>query len=381
MNKKMMGIVAGITGVSLGAGWMIRGWLVGGPPPMGFPQMPPAAVIAQVVLESPLELPREYIAQVEPCQEVRIRSEVSGYLKQVHFTEGAFVEVGDLLFTIDPSKYKAVVALREAEVAQAQAEHIRAEKFLARMKGVDVRSISQADLDTAESALLRAKAALKQAIARLNLAKIDLDYTAVKAPIRGQIGVAEVTKGNYVTPENPLARLIQTDPTRVIFSLTDREYLTFRQAELLNAAEPLVATVRLSNETFFPTPGKKEFEDHEMNPKTGTIAVRYAFDNPNALLVAGSYVTLILRSLEVEKGIQIPQKAILMDAQGPYVLGVDEAGIVSKVQIVLGAQIGLNVVVRSGLEVGGRIVVEGVQKAQPGATVIVTLLQEGRVKP
>ncbi len=376
MNKKMIGMAVGVAVVSLGAGWMIRGLLAGGPPSMGPPQMPPAAVVAQVVLESRLELPREYIAQVEPMQSVQIRSEVSGYLKQVHFIEGSTVEAGDLLFTIDPSQYEAVVAVREAEVAQAQAEQVRAGKFIERMHGADVRSISQADLDSAESALLRADAALKQANANLNLAKIDLDYTAVKAPIRGQIGIAEVTKGNYVTSEDRLARLVQTDPVRVVFSLTDREFLTFRQAELLDAAESPVATVRLPNGTVFPTSGKKDFDDNEMNPQTGTIAVRYAFENTGGLLVAGGYVTIILQNQEAEKGIRIPQKAVLIDSQGSCVLTVDEAGVVSRQTIVSGEQIGADVVVRFGLDVGDCVVVEGVQKARPGAVVVVTLLED-----
>ncbi len=377
MSKKMIGLVAGVAGLSLLAGWVLRGVFSGGPPPpMGPPPMPPAAVVAQVAHESSLELPREYIAQVEPMQEVRVTSEVPGYVDQVHFVEGASVEAGDLLYTIDQAQYIAVVAVREAEVAQAKAELVRAEKFLRRMQGVDVRSISQADFETAESALKRAEAGLKQAKAGLNLAKINLDYTEVKAPIRGRIGVAEVTKGNYVTSENHLARIIQTDPVRVVFSLTDREYLTFRQAELSGGVTPPVATVRLQNGTAFSGLGKKDFDDNKMNPETGTIAVRYVFENADGLLVPGSYVKIILEDPEPEKGIRILQKAVLVDAQGSYVLTVDEKGLVSRASIVPGEQIGVEVAVRSGLKEGDRVVVEGVQKAQPGATVAVSLLED-----
>ncbi len=376
MNTKMIGIVVGVALASLGAGWIIRGLFSGGMPPMEPPQMPPAAVIAQEVRESTLELSREYIAQVEPMQEVQVRSEVPGYVEQVHSVEGASVKAGDLLFTIDQAQYKALVAVREAEVAQAQAELVRAKKYLRRMQGVDTRSISQTDLETAESALQRAEAALKQAKAGLNLAKINLDYTEVKAPISGQIGVAEVTKGNYVTSENQLARLIQTDPMRVVFSLTDREYLTFRQAALSGEVTPLVATVLLPNGTVLSGRGKKDFDDNEINSQTGTIAVRYTFDNTDGLLVAGSYVRIILENAEAEKGIKIPQKAILLDSQGSHVLTVDETGLVSKVRIVPGEQIGVEVVVRSGLGAGDRVVVEGVQKAQPGAIAAVTFLED-----
>ena len=187
--------------IAAGIGFFVRGLLpAGGPPPgmMGFGEMPPPGVKALELKEIPLDVQEEYIASVEPVQQVMVRSEVSGYIDHTHFKEGALVEEGDLLFTIDQQQYQAIVEVRVAELASATAEVTRADKFLKRMHGASERSVSQADLDTAESDHLQAVANLKQAEANLNLANIDLAYAEIRAPISGRIGAAMLTKGNYV---------------------------------------------------------------------------------------------------------------------------------------------------------------------------------------
>jgi RND family efflux transporter MFP subunit len=359
MNKKTVLIVSGAAGISLLAGWFLHGMLGGkggGRPGMGAMQMPPATVTVKTVLKSHIQPADEYIAKVEPVEDVMIRSEVSGYIAAVHFEEGGTVKEGDLLFTIDRRSYQAAADAAEAELSRAQ-------KLYDRMKNADARSISRADMDSAESAFLSAQAAFKRA-------KVSLDYTEIRAPVSGQIGAAKVTKGNYVTSSSgALARIVQMDPVRVTFSLTDRDYLKFRQQEIAGSAETRVAQVRLPGGTVLPAVGKKDFDDNAINPDTGTIAVRYLFNNRDGLLIPGGYVTALLRNQNSEKGIKIPQKALLVDQQGSYVMTADEKGIVSPVRIVTGAQIGTDVVVLLGLKEGDRIIVDGVQKTRPGATV------------
>ena len=359
MNKKTVLIVSGAAGISLLAGWFLHGMLGGkggGRPGMGAMQMPPATVTVKTVLKSHIQPADEYIAKVEPVEDVMIRSEVSGYIAAVHFEEGGTVKEGDLLFTIDRRSYQAAADAAEAELSRAQ-------KLYDRMKNADARSISRADMDSAESAFLSAQAAFKRA-------KVSLDYTEIRAPVSGQIGAAKVTKGNYVTSSSgALARIVQMDPVRVTFSLTDRDYLKFRQQEIAGSAETRVAQVRLPGGTVLPAVGKKDFDDNAINPDTGTIAVRYLFNNRDGLLIPGGYVTALLRNQNSEKGIKIPQKALLVDQQGSYVMTADEKGIVSPVRIVTGAQIGTDVVVLLGLKEGDRIIVDGVQKTRLGATV------------
>ena len=365
--------------VGMAAGFTVSLFIpMGGPPMgmMGMGEMPPPAIKAVELMQVPLDELDEYIAAVEPVQQVQVRSEVSGYLDAITFEEGALVQEGDLLFRVDPKRYQAVVEQRAAELARAKAERDRAEKFLSQMQTADSRSVSQSDVDSAESAHLQALATLKQAEANLNLAKIDLAYAEIRAPISGRIGVAMLTKGNYVTAGSEvLAHIVQTDPIRIVFSMTDRAYLDFRSQVSQGPDSDPVAQVKLPNGVVLPARGKKDFDDNRMNAKTGTLAVRYLFDNPNELLVSGGYVNIMLGKPERPTGIRIPQRAVLMDPDGPYVLTVTDEGVVGVARVTLGGSIESDVEVTAGLKPGDRVVVDGVQKVQPGVTASVTLLE------
>ncbi len=359
----------------IGVGFLISKFIPAGGPPNGMAgmQMPPAAVVAVALTEQPLDVLDDYIARVEPVQEVMVRSEVAGYIDAVHFEEGSFVKEGDQLFTIDQQQYQAMVEVRAAELARAEAELKRAERFLQRMQEADQRSISQSDLDTAESAQLQAVAQLKQAEANLNLAKIDLGYSEVRAPISGRIGAAMLTKGNYVSmAAEVLANIVQNDPIRVVFSMTDRAYLNSL------GGDKKVAQVRLPNGALLSKIGRKDFDDNAMNAETGTMAVRYLFDNPDGLLVPGGYVNILLGVEPRPMGIRVPQRAVLLDADGSYVLTVNEEGLVGSARIETGASVETDVIAVSGLKAGDRIVVDGVQKVLPGATAMVTLQEAGK---
>ena len=377
----MMKIVGrlGMAVVLIGLGFILRGFMpTGGPPPgmMGMGEMPPPAVVAVELKEAPLDVRTEYIASIEPVQEVMVRTEVSGYIEAIHFREGAVVNEGDLLISIDPKPYQAMVEVRKAELASAQAELTNAEKYLRRVKEAGGRSISQSDVDRAEAMHLKAVAGIKQAEANLNLAQIDLDYAEIRAPISGRIGAARMTKGNYVdTSSGALARIIQMDPVRVVFSMTDRAYLDIRQKVQAGEVESLDAQVKLPNGTVLPMIGKLDFQDNAMNADTGTLAIRYLFDNPAEMLVSGGYVTLMLGRSDRPMGIRIPQKAVLVDQDGSYVLTATEEGQIGVMRVALGKTIGTDIEVVSGLNAGDRVVVEGVQKVQPGMPAMVTLLE------
>jgi RND family efflux transporter MFP subunit len=422
--------------LALALGFWLGGFWGAGGPPSGMPGMPGAgmmqlpAVVAQELKERPLDVQDEYIASVEPVQEVAVRTEVPGYIETVHFVEGAYVNAGDLLFTIDQRTYKAKVTLAQASVALAtsslpgaqanlesaqanqasaqaaleseQANFERADAFLKRLRNADQRSVVQADMDTAtadvlqaqaqvqraRAAIQQAQAAVKQAQAQiqqtgasieqakadLTLANINLAFTEVQASIAGRIGKAIVTKGNYVTSATgALAQIVQTDPIRVVFSMTDSAYLDLHQQALAGQTKALAAHIRLPNGSILKTVGQKDFDDNAMNRDTGTVAVRYLFDNPDGLLISGGYVNILLGQPERPLGIRIPQQAVLVDPQGTYVLTVDDAGKVGSARIELGKSIETDFVVLSGLQAGDRIVVDGLQKVQPGSDAKVTL--------
>lgn len=374
--KKAIGYTLGAV-IAAAIGFYIRGMVPAGGPPAGMPgmgQMPPAAVTAIELKERPLDILEDYIATVEPVQDVMIRAEVAGYIDQVHFQEGAFVQAGDLLFSIDRKRYDAQVKVRQAELASARAELSRADKYLNRLQQAGTRSISQSELETAESNQLKAAAMLTQAEANLNLAQIDLDYSQIRAPISGRIGEAKLTKGNYVSPgTEELAQIVQTDPIRITFSMTDRAYLGLRQQELAGNAKALAARVRLPDGTQLDTVGTKDFDSNMMDRETGTIAVRYLFDNKDGLLVSGGYVNILVGEKERPMGLRVPQKAVLAGPEGNYVLTVTADGTVAPAPVQLGKTIGTDMVVLSGLKTGDQVITDGLQKARPGAPVTATI--------
>ncbi len=358
MSKKTVFKTVGAVAAGAAIGWFARGLFGGGggAPPPGMMQMPPAVVTVVSVEETLLNAAEETIGRVEPMQEVILRPEVSGRIDQVLFEEGSVVKEGDVLFTIDRAAYQAAADAAAAEMSRAQ-------KRYDRLRQADARSVSASDLESAESDFLRAKAAFE-------LAKVDLDYTTIQAPVSGRIGSAMVKKGNYVTPgAAELARIVQVDPIRVVFSMSDRDYLAGRRLELAGDAAALEARIILPDGSLFPNIGKKDFDDNAINPMTGTIAVRYLFDNPDGLLLPGGYVTVRLSNPVGAKGIKIPLRSLLLDADGAYVLTVGESNTVAAARVETGDQAGIDTVILSGLKPGDRVITDGLQKAMPGATV------------
>jgi RND family efflux transporter MFP subunit len=368
-------LIALIIAAAFAAGWFVSARLAGpgagGPPAgmMGGSAAPPA-VRVQTAHERFIDQEKEYIAHVEPIQEVDLLPRIEGYIEAVHFDEGSLVERGQLLFTIDPREYQATVNLRAAELAQAEARLVRAEKYLKRLEAAEPRSISQTDLDTAVSDVLSAQAAVDMARAGLELARIDLGYTRITAPISGRIGPAETKAGNYVSSGTQrLARIVQVHPVRVAFSPADRHYL--HMLEQIHAGDnPQISTrLLLPGGMELTTAGRRDFVNNEIDPATGTITVWLRFDNPDGMLIPGSYVKLLLGRQDRPRAVMVPQAAVITDAHGDYVYVVDNATQVQQRRVDLGAVVPGGVVVASGLAAGETVIVEGIQKVRPGITV------------
>lgn len=380
MLKQIVAIVGFIVTLAVGIGIgifagkmmsMDMSMMMGGPG-----EMPPPAVKAIKLKEVPVDVRQEYIASVEPVQQVMVKTEIAGYVDEVHFREGAMVKAGDLLFTIDQKRYKSMVEAREADLSSAKAEVNRAQSYFDRIEQAG-SSVSQSDKDQAEALKLQAFAHLKQAEANLKMAQLDLEYSEIRAPIDGRIGVAMVTKGNYVDSMagQILATIVQLDPIRVVFSVTDRAFLRYRENVVSGAIDEPAAQVRLPTGTELPMVGKKDFDDNTMNARTGTMAVRYLFDNPDELLVAGGYVTILIGRPDRPMGIRVPQPAILVDQEGSYVLTATEDGVIGTARVTLGEPVEDDYVILSGLKAGDRVVVDGVQKVQPGMTAAVSVME------
>ena len=313
--------------------------------------------------------PSEYVGRVEAIQTVQVKPQISGEIAKVSFKEGSIVKAGQLLFQIDPAQYQATVALRKAELEKAEATLAEAEKYHKRVMAANDQAVSAADRDTAESSVLQGKAAVSQAKANLRLAEINLGYCRITAPITGKIGIANLTKGNYVTPSSgALATIVQMDPVRVSYTLPDRDYLD--QLELFKKEGSVYKTkLILSNGSELDVPGQRDFEDNTVDQMTGTVMMRLRYTNDSGMLIPGEMVRVFTQPVKSRIVNVIPQTAVMADAEGDYVYVVEADNSVRDVRVKLGREMGTLREVVSGLKDGQNVVVAGLQNLRPGTKV------------
>ena len=355
-----------------------EGALSGPTGPGGGP--PPLVTVARVT-EQDVNPPAEYVGHVEAVQTVDLRARIEGFLEQVKFKEGSDVRAGDLLYVIEQAPYQAKVDADTASVTQATATFTKARQYLERVRTVRSGGVSAADIDDAVAEELRAKGKLEEARANLKRSRLDLGYTTVKAPITGRIGRTAFTRGNLVNPASgPLARIVQIDPIRVVYSVSENDLVAIKMA-LKDAARgkkhPMLAPrIKLPEGQVLKTAGQIDFVDNTVDPGTGTIAVWALFDNPNGTLLPGQYVTVLVARSQAKLMTVVPQSAILEDHDGRYVLVVNDQNQVAMRRVKTGPVIGINWAIKSGLAVNERVIVEGVQKARPGQIVKTTFADE-----
>ena len=357
-------------------GWFLKGRTIPNMSMgMGGAQTP--YVLVQEVKSQDTTQVENQIAHVESINSVNLLPKVSGTIKEVLFKEGSYVEEGTLLFVIDSSSYEAAVALREAELSQAEAKHKEAERNYNRQVKLSKQNIaSKATFDAAESAYIQAKAAVKHAKANLALAKDDLDDTQVRAPISGYIGKALVTKGNYVVATTqPLARIVQVSPVRVTFSLTDKDYLNLKQKYEKNSEHKLKALVTLPNDAVLEEEFKSLFVNNEVSSDTATISIYTDLENKTGDLIPGNYVKIALVNEEPDMNVLISQASLAQDEHGFYTFVVGEDNIAYERRLELGEVIGSSQVVKSGLNAGEKVIIQGLQKVQNGTPVNAALVQ------
>ena len=322
----------------------------------------------------PYNLPERYVAHAEAVQEVDLLPQVDGYIKEIKFKEGDLVKEGQLLYVLDDERYQAVVNQRKADLAAAEAEQRRTQRYYDRMQKADERGITQLERDNAEADAERSKAAVLQAKANLVVAEYDLKKAKVFAPISGQIGKTTAHVGDYVAPsKGPLAHIMQVDPIRVTFPLTDRAFIQWREAQ--KKAGDITGNIRnrllLPDGQEYAGEGKLDFDDNQMSRETATIIMRLSFANPDRLLVPNSYLTLLVDRRQPEPVACVPQQAVFDIAggnQGVYVLK-DDMTVEQRVVTVREAFEGWSPIV-TGLQGGEKVVISGVSKLRPGSKVV-----------
>jgi membrane fusion protein (multidrug efflux system) len=343
---------------------------------------PPLVTVAPVTLQD-VNSAAEYVGHVEAIQAVDVRARVEGFLEQVNFKEGDFVQSEDLLYLIEQAPYKAKVAADKARLAQAEAELDRANRHLERLRAARAESIRATDMDAAVAAQLTAQAQLSEARATLTSSQLDLSYTTIKAPISGRLGRTVFTKGNLVNQASgPLARIVQLDPIRVVYSISQND-LTAIQMALKDSSQQdqypiLIPRIKLQSGEIYEPPGQVDFVNNQVDTGTGTIAVWAVFDNHEGLLLPGQYVTVLVSHSQAEMLPVVPQAAIQEDSEGRYVLVVDGDNRVLERRVKTGPVIGSMWAVESGLAAKENVIVQGVQKVRPGMVVKTTTGDEGR---
>lgn len=293
-----------------------------------------------------------------------IRPQVNGIIQKRLFVEGADVKAGQVLYQIDPAPFQAALDRAEAHLPSLRLRVDRYKKALAE------QAVSQQDLDDAT-------AALKQAEAELKAARINLDYTRVISPISGRIGTSSVTEGAIVTAYQPeaLATIQQLDPIYVDVPQSATELLRLRRAEeegRLSHDQTQRSKVKLvlTDGTTYPLEGELQFRDVTVDPTTGSVILRAVFPNPDNLLLPGMFVRAVITEGMNEQAILAPQQGVARTPKGEAVaLIVNREEKVEQRVLNLDFAMGNRWLVRSGLELGDRVIVEGMQKVKPGVPV------------
>ena len=334
------------------------------------PQMAATVAVRQVE-ERVYNLPEKFVAHAEPVQEVDLLPQVDGYIKEIRFKEGDIVKAGAVLYVLDGERYQAIVNQRKADLAAAEAEMRRADRYFDRMQKADARGITQLELDNAEAASDSAEAAVLQAKANLVVAEYDLKKTQVVAPISGQIGKTAAHVGDYVSPsKGALARIVQTDPMRVSFPLTDRAYVGWRSAQLKGSAPDYRLRLLLPDGSEYKQEGAWAFDDNTMSKETATIIMRLVFPNPNRMLIPNSYVTLLVDYKKPPKLPCVPQQAVVDLSTGNCGVWVLKDDMTVEQRVIETREMSEGwVPVCKGLSLGEKVIVSGMSKLAPGMKV------------
>jgi membrane fusion protein, multidrug efflux system len=332
---------------------------------------PLPSVVVEPVTASEVAGSTAFVGRTEASQRVDVRARVSGTLMERPFEQGSDVKKDALLFKIDPAEFEATLSSAKASLARAEAGKVEAERNFARYEELLKReTASVAQYDTALAKSEQAKADVEAAKAEVQRAELDLGYTTILSPIAGRTGIATVDVGNIIGPDSGvLVTVLDLDPLYVNFPVSEQQYLNYMQAVKEGKEEAFVPRIQLANDKMYADPGEVDLVDNKVDPATGTINVRLKFPNPDALLLPGQYVNVILTSETPEKQIVIPQVAIQENQTGPFVLIVNGEGRVEQRPIQTGQRIGTGIVVLEGLVEGETLIIEGIQKVHAGAEV------------
>lgn len=308
-----------------------------------------------------------YVGYITPIHEVSIQPYVNGYLDKITVNGGDEVKAGQTMIVIEPSEYKAKLDAAKAATLQAQANYNNAQIYYERIQKAGSKAISKTEVDNAKASFLSAQATLAQAKANQALAQVNYNYTIIKAPIDGIVGNVNLTKGNYVSPSTPaLLSVIQYNPIRVVFSITDKDYLD-EVAKAPNLFGNEKIKLRLSNGKIFDKIGKFQFSDNALDRATNSLAIYADFENEDKTLLANAYVDVILERT-FENGVLIPQGLVSMQALGNFVYTVNN-NLLNQSKIEIVSNVGESYLVRNTFKAGDYLVLDKISRFAPNQKV------------
>lgn len=344
-------------------------------------QQPQAHPPAPVTVANPLQREMadydEFTGRFAAVDSVEIRARVSGYLDSVHFKDGQEVSRGQLLYIIDPRPFEAEVARAKADVDAANAQLELAEREVARYAALrQGGNASQQTLDERIQARRSASASVQSAQAALRQAELNLEFTSIKAPVAGRISRTNVTVGNLVSEatQTSLTTIVSVDPIYLYFDGDEQVYLRGQRRNLLGELPDARITaipieLGLTDETGFPHAGWMDFIDNQLDPATGTIRVRGVFANPDRLFTPGMFARVRVAASDPRLTVLIPDAAIGTDQTRRFVWVVDDKNVPHVRVIEPGSLVGDLRVVRSGLAVTDKVVVNGLMRVRPNTPI------------
>jgi len=380
MNRLLKNATTGLAAISAVVVIGLVPLSTGGSHADGTSSLPPPAPSVSVATVEPRDVMiwDEFSGRLEAVERVDVRSRVAGTVQQVHFREGALVSAGDLLITIDPEPYAAEVERFEAQVAAAEArvEFTKSEVERGR-RLLNTSALSERDVDQRTNMYREAEANLRAAKAALQTARLNLEYTQVRAPVSGRVGRLEITVGNLVAagPSAPvLTTIMSVDPIYASFNADENivaRALSALTPEARAAGDVGQIPVEISNIATGGAwlPGRLQLIDNQVDATSGTVRVRAVFDNPEGRLIPGQFARIRMAQPKSAPVLAISERAIGTDQNKRFVLVVGDDNKTAYREVQLGAMAGPLRIVTSGLSAGDRIIVSGLQRVRPGMAV------------